>query len=123
MRDRLAEVRFDEVGAETVIASVAGEIDGSNAAEVQRAVGEHVPTTARALVIDLSQTAYIDSTGVELLFELARRLSSRRQSFTVVVPHGSGVRRVLELCDIASVGDLVASRDEALAEGEASASA
>ena len=39
-------------------------------------------------------------------------------SFSVVVPHGSGVRRVLELCDIASVGDLVASRDEALAEGE-----
>ena len=123
MRDRLAEVRFDEVGAETVIASVAGEIDGSNAAEVQRSVAEHVPTSARALIIDLSQTAYIDSTGVELLFELARRLSSRRQSFSVVVPHGSGVRRVLELCDIASVGNLVESRDEALAEDGPSAPA
>jgi anti-sigma B factor antagonist len=114
MRDRLAEVRFEEVGVDTVIAAVTGEIDGSNAGEVQRAVAEHVPTTARSLVIDLSQTAYIDSTGVELLFELARRLSSRRQAFSVVVPHGSGVRRVLELCDIASVGTLVATRDEAL---------
>jgi anti-sigma B factor antagonist len=120
MRDRLAEVRFDQVGADAVVASVSGEIDGSNAAEVQRAVGEHVPTTARALIVDLTQTAYIDSTGVELLFELARRLSSRRQTFSVVVPHGSGVRRVLELCDIASVGTLVATRDEALAAGEPS---
>ena len=113
MRDRLAEVRFEEVGVDTVIAAVTGEIDGSNAGEVQRAVAEHVPTTARSLVIDLSQTAYNDSTGVELLFELARRLSSRRQAFSVVVPHGSGVRRVLELCDIASVGALAATRDEA----------
>ena len=122
MRDRLAEVRFEEVGVDTVIAAVTGEIDGSNAGEVQRAVAEHVPTTARSLVIDLSQTAYIDSTGVELLFELARRLSSRRQAFRVVVPHGSGVRRVLELCDIASVGALVATRDEALAaDGSAQA--
>jgi anti-anti-sigma factor len=121
MRDRLAEVHFDEVGADTVVAAVSGEIDGSNASEVQRAVADHVPTTARALIIDLTQTSYIDSTGVELLFELARRLSSRRQSFCVVVPQGSGVRRVLELCDIASVGVLVSTRDEALAAGDPSA--
>jgi anti-sigma B factor antagonist len=123
MRDRLAEVQFDEVGAETVVAAVTGEIDGSNAGEVQRAVAEHVPTTARALIVDLTQTAYIDSTGVELLFELARRLSSRRQSFSVVVPQGSGVRRVLELCDIGSVGLLVATRDEALAAADGAPSA
>jgi anti-anti-sigma factor len=120
VRDRLAQVDFDEVGADTVIAAIRGEIDGSNAAEVQRAVAEHVPTTARALIIDLSQTGYIDSTGVELLFELARRLTSRRQTFSVVVPQGSGVRRVLELCDIASVGVLVSTRDEALAESDPS---
>ena len=114
MRDRLAEVRFEEVGVDTVVAAVSGEIDGSNAGEVLRAVAVLGPTTARSLFIDLSQTSYIDSTGVELLFELARRLSSRRQAFTVVVPHGSGVRRVLELCDIASVGTLVATRDDAL---------
>jgi anti-sigma B factor antagonist len=118
MRDRLAEVSFEEPGADTVIASVAGEIDGSNAAEVQRAVAEHVSPTARTLIIDLSRTAYIDSTGVELLFELARRLTSRRQSFTVVVPVGSGVRRVLELCDIGSVGVMVTTRDEAMAAAD-----
>ena len=115
MRDRLAEVRFEETGvADTVLAEIRGEIDGSNVAEVQRAVAEHVPTTARALIIDLSGTSYVDSTGVELLFEIARRLTSRRQAFSVVVPHGSGVRRVLELCDIGSVGTLVATRTEAL---------
>jgi anti-sigma B factor antagonist len=116
MRDRLAEVAFEDTMGDTVIASVAGEIDGSNAAEVRRAVAERVPSTARSLVIDLTRTSYVDSTGVELLFELARRLSSRRQAFTVVVPSGSGVRRVLELCDIGSVGKLVETREQAVAD-------
>ena len=115
MRDRLAEVAFEDTMGDTVIATVAGEIDGSNAAEVRRAVAERVPSTARSLVIDLTRTSYVDSTGVELLFELARRLSSRRQTFTVVVPSGSGVRRVLELCDIGSVGKLVETREQAVA--------
>jgi anti-anti-sigma factor len=117
MRDRLAEVVFEDTLGDTVIATVAGEIDGSNASEVRRAVAERVPSTARSLVVDLTRTAYVDSTGVELLFELARRLSSRRQTFTVVVPPGSGVRRVLELCDIGSVGSLVETREQALAAG------
>jgi anti-anti-sigma factor len=115
MRDRLAEVVFEDTLDDTVIATVAGEIDGSNAAEVRRAVAERVPSTARSLIIDLTRTTYVDSTGVELLFELARRLGSRRQTFTVVVPVGSGVRRVLELCDIGSVGTLAESREQAFA--------
>jgi anti-anti-sigma factor len=115
MRDRLAEVVFEDTLGDTVIATVSGEIDGSNAAEVRRAVAERVPSTARSLVIDLTLTTYVDSTGVELLFELARRLSARRQTFTVVVPAGSGVRRVLELCDIGSVGALTETREQALA--------
>lgn len=114
MRDRLAEVDFSDASPGVIVAAVAGEIDGSNAAELRRAVAERVPSTARSLIMDLSDTSYIDSTGVELLFELARRLAARRQIFTVVVPQGSGVRKVLELCDIGSVAILVESRSDAL---------
>jgi len=114
MRDRLAQVEFSEVTADAIVASVSGDIDGSNAAELRRAIAERVPSTARSLIMDLTSTTYIDSTGVELLFELARRLSARRQIFTVVVPKGSGVRKVLELCDIGSAAVLVESQDDAL---------
>jgi anti-sigma B factor antagonist len=114
MRDRLANIEFDDVSTEVVIAAVSGEVDGSNAAELRRAVAERVPSSARTLILDLTDTAYIDSAGVELLFELARRLSARRQELRVVVPVGSGVRRVLELCDINSVATLAGIRDEAL---------
>ncbi len=53
MRDRLAEVGFSEVRADTIVATVSGDIDGSNAAELRRAVAERVPSTARSLIMDL----------------------------------------------------------------------
>jgi anti-anti-sigma factor len=114
VRGRLAEVDFHEARSDTVVAAIEGEIDGSNAAELRRAIADRVPSAARSLILDLSGTSYIDSTGVELLFELARRLSARRQIFSLVVPTGTGVRRVLELCDIGSVAVLVESRDAGL---------
>lgn len=118
MRDRLAEVSFEEASPDAIIATVTGDIDGSNAAELRRAVAERIPSTARSFVMDLSGTNYIDSTGIELLFELARRLAARRQLFSVIAANGSGVRRVLELCDIGSVAVLSESRGDALAAGE-----
>ena len=106
MTGRLADIAFTQRGEERVVASVSGEIDGSNAGEVRRAVADNVPASARQLIVDLADTSYIDSAGVELIFELARRLGARRQTLRLVVPADSGVRRVLELCDVASVARL-----------------
>lgn len=114
MSSPLAELRFAAPSDSLVVAEVVGEIDGSNAGELRRAVGEQVPASASALVLDLSATSYVDSAGIELIFELARRLSARRQSLALVVPQGSGVRRVLELCDIGSVARLESTREQAL---------
>lgn len=114
MSGRLADIDF-EVEGDRVIASIQGEIDGSNASEVRRAVVENVPASARAVLLDLTGTSYIDSAGVELVFELARRLTARRQQLALVVPDGSGVRRVLELCDVGSVARVGPTRVEAAA--------
>jgi anti-anti-sigma regulatory factor len=54
MRDRLAEVGFSEVRADAIVASVSGDIDGSTAAELRRAVAERVPSTPRSLIMDLT---------------------------------------------------------------------
>lgn len=106
MSQRLAELSFTPRGSDGVLATIVGEIDGSNASEVRRAVADNVPSSVRLLLLDLSETSYIDSAGVELIFDLARRLSARRQTLGLVVPAGSGVRRVLDLCDVASVAVL-----------------
>ena len=112
MRDRLSQVDFDEQDG-VLIVRVAGEIDGSNAVELGRALGERLPSSAHGLVLDLGAVAYLDSAGIELLFSLARRLGDRRQRLRLCVPERSPVRRVLEICDISSVAPMEDSAEAA----------
>ena len=113
MRDRLTDVDFDDRDDGVVVARITGEVDGSNAVELGRALGERLPSSAHGLVVDLSAVAYLDSAGIELLFGLARRLGDRRQRLGLCVPTGSPVRRVLEICDITSVAPMEESPDAA----------
>ena len=102
---------FDDRG-DVVVAELEGEIDSSNAGELQSALAARFPRTATVLILDLSRVTYLDSSGIELLFELGRSLAARRQRIRLIVPEAAPVRRVLELCAVDSVapidGDLAA---------------
>lgn len=114
MRGRLADLSFDDDAA-MVVAHLRGEVDASNAAELRVALVDRLSNEATGLILDLSETSYLDSTGISLLFELARGLSARRQALRLVVPAAAPIRRVLELCDVASVAPL----DESAADAQA----
>lgn len=105
MRDKVIDVDFEQ--RETVlVAFISGEIDSSNAAELRLALSERLPSSSSALVLDLSEVGYLDSSGIHLLFELGRRLAARRQSLRLVVPEGAPMRRVLELCAVEAVAPM-----------------
>lgn len=87
-----------------VIASVSGEIDASNAAGVGEELLGSVSNEARGFVIDFGDTHYLDSSGIQLLFELAEKLKNRRLSLRIVAPADSFVREVL---GSVSIDDLV----------------
>ncbi len=113
MRDRIAGFNVAEHGA-VVVAGFEGEIDSSNAAELRLALSERLPSTATALVLDLSEVTYLDSSGIQLLFDLGRRLAARRQGIRLVVPEQAPMRRVLELCAVESVAPMHADLTSAL---------
>ena len=92
---RLAQLHLDDQSGIT-IASVDGEIDLSNAAELEVTISQAVGNEAVGLVVDLVRVDYLDSSGVTLLFNLARR-SRRQQEFVVVVPAEAHVREILSL--------------------------
>jgi anti-anti-sigma factor len=77
---RLAQLQLHEESGIT-IATVDGEIDLSNAAELEMAISHAVENDALGLVVDLVRVEYLDSSGVTLLFNLARRDSRRQQAF------------------------------------------
>jgi anti-anti-sigma factor len=80
-----------------VVAAVTGEIDVSNAARLERAIAEELDRAAAGLVVDLGGLEFMDSSGVHMLFALARRLTQRGLGFALVVPPDNLPRRVLEL--------------------------
>jgi anti-anti-sigma factor len=99
-----------------VIARLTGELDVAGAPSMGETIGEAVPTSARGLVVDMSELEFIDSSGIAMLFGLARRLSSRRQALSAVAPGGRPVSRVLEIVEFERAAPLRARLDEALAD-------
>lgn len=77
------------------LARVAGEVDASNVADLSQRLLEAVSNRSRALVLDLTETSYIDSSGISLIFDAAARMRNRRQQLRLVVQPRSFVAEVL----------------------------
>jgi len=96
------------------VATVEGEVDITNAAEVRAQILAAVPNGAPGVVVDLTPTTYLDSRGVHLLLELAGRLRRSQQALGVVCPSGSVIRRTLTLAHLDQVVPLYATVEAAL---------
>ena len=111
----LEEMSIEQRGS-VVIAHLSGEIDLSNAASVTEQLVEAMPNSATALVLEMSGTSYLDSSGVRLIFELAQRLSNRRQKLKLVVPDDANIRRVLVLTEVERVVPMSTSVEAAVGD-------
>jgi anti-anti-sigma factor len=97
----LGDLKLESI-AGLPVAHLSGEIDRSNVAEL----GDRVATAIGdqgGLVVDLSELAFLDSTGIRLLFELAAELKRRQQTLRVVVPDGSHLRELLDTVGLKQV--------------------
>lgn len=113
-----------EGDGEVLTARITGEIDLSNASELEETIVDAVPNTALGMVVDLSGVGYLDSAGVRMLVHLVERFRWRQQVMRAAAPDGSRVRGVLSMAGAdgvipvdATVAEarewIVASADEA----------
>ena len=109
----LVQLEIEERG-DVVIASVSGELDLAGAPSTGQAIGGAVPTSARTLVVDFTGLEFIDSSGIAMLFNLARRLGARRQELRVVARGGEPVARVLEIVEFNRAAPVHETLDDAL---------
>lgn len=101
----VADISVEREGS-AVISRLRGEVDMTNASFVREELTSAVSNEARVLVVDLSDTRYLDSAAIEVLFELSRRLSRRRQELSLVVPPDSPLRRMLAVCQVETVAPM-----------------
>ena len=99
MMPDLARLSFETAG-DVELARVAGEVDASNVESLSRRLLEGISNKAHGLVIDLTETSYIDSSGISLIFDAAARLRNRRQKLRLVVQPKSFVGEVLAAVSI-----------------------
>jgi anti-anti-sigma factor len=100
---------------EVVVARLTGELDISAAERTGKTIADAVPSSARGVVVDMSGLEFMDSSGVSMLFSLARQVGSHRQELRVVAPEGRPVARVLQIVEFDRAAPVHETLDEALA--------
>ena len=95
----LADLRVETV-AQVVVAHLHGEIDMSNARELGETITRQVSNEALGLVLDLTDIAYVDSAGIQVIYELRERLETRGQQMRLVVAPASPIADALRIADV-----------------------
>ncbi len=100
---------------DVAILQVTGELDLANSATVVGRLTQGVPDAAHAVVLDLSELEFMDSTAIRGLFGFVTRLVEQRLRVVVVAEPDTAVARVLDLVRFGHAADVLDSLDDALA--------
>jgi anti-sigma B factor antagonist len=97
----LADLSFERLEG-VVVARLQGEVDMSNASDLAAAITARVPSDASGLVLDLAAVHYLDSAGIQALFELRERLMRRGQEIRLAFADDSPIATALEYAGVQS---------------------
>jgi anti-anti-sigma factor len=96
-------VRIDLIrNGRVIVARMPVEVEITQAPMLRGQLMQAVENRDLGLVIDLTATKYLDSSGVNMLFELGEVLAARQLRMAVVMPPGGLVERVLSIVDLGS---------------------
>jgi anti-sigma B factor antagonist len=113
--NQLAEVH-EEWPGDTPVARVSGEIDASNVADIGSRLRGLLANRSHGLVVDLTETTYLDSAGINLLFVLGDELRTRQQRLRLVVGPQTPIARMIGLTGLDRTHPTFATVDAALAD-------
>ena len=111
----LVDMTVEQRGDEVVLVRLTGELDMSVAGPAGDRIAAAVPNAALGVVVDMTALDFIDSSGVSMLFGLARRVGSHRQQLRVVAAPGKAVARVLEIVEFRRAAPVDPDVDSAVA--------
>jgi anti-sigma B factor antagonist len=98
-----------------VVICARGAVDMFAAPELKRRLVEAIERGARRVIVDLSETDFLDSVGLGALLSAYQRLS-RRGGRLVVVSGSPNVSRLFQITGLDSILTFADSRDDAMAD-------
>jgi anti-sigma B factor antagonist len=114
---RLAE---DDLDASTHVIAVEGEIHVSTAPQFSTMLNGAIARGKRAVVLDLTDVEFIDSTGLSVLLNGLRRVTRQGGSLALVCTNPT-VLRLFEITRLDGTFAIHATRESALAAARAGA--
>ena len=111
-------VSVESPDEDTAILAVVGDVDLFTAPEVGPRLAEALATGVRRVMVDLSGSSFVDSSGLATLIGAYGRVTDRGGRMALVST-GEEVAHILRVTGLDEVLTVVATREEALAALEA----
>jgi anti-anti-sigma factor len=102
------------------VARVNEDVDAANVTITRQRLADALGPDASTLVIDLSETRYIDSAGIDMLMRLSARLDHRRAKLILVIPDTSQLKRLVLIVGLADAMSIHPTLPAALHEATVS---
>lgn len=102
-------------GDSPAIVRVTGELDLASVPRIRAAYATVVTEDPASIAMDLTEVTHLDSTGLRVLLESARRATGDGRRFIVVAPPEGPVGRILRLTLLLEHLDVVTSLEAARA--------
>lgn len=104
------ELEQKEAGVDTLVhLEVGGQLDLTNAVELEERLAELSATDGTRLVLDLNRVVFVDSAALHVLFRIARRLG--RERFGIVLDPATAIGRTVEIVGLSKVVTLAGSAE------------
>lgn len=104
-----------ETAGDVVVVAVIGQLVVGNRQEFKQSVLDEVERGARRILVDFSETGYVDSSGLGALVSLNKRLREAGGELRLAALN-EDMRTLFELTRLDTLFRLYASRAEALAQ-------
>jgi len=108
-----SEIRVDRGSAGVTVVELVGEHDLAGADELAAALAEALACEG-GIIVDLSESTFVDSTVIHLLCRTQRILTERGSELVVQVPAAGLVLRTLEITGVTTNVTVVHDREQAL---------
>jgi anti-anti-sigma factor len=106
------QVGSERVDDGTCVVTVTGDVDLASAAKLERVLDGVLADATSALVIDLSQCSFIDSSGVRILLRTHKRANGTMRALSLIP--SERISTVLEITGLSRIYETHPSRTDAL---------
>ena len=109
------DIKTEELGDDAYVISLAGEVDLYTAPEFKQQLLDVIAKGAKGVVVDFSNTTFIDSTTLGVLVGGVKRLRANEGQLSLVCSDRN-ITKIFEITGLDRVFKIYPTRDEAVAK-------